>query len=176
MSFPSFASGEVLTAADMNAVGLWLVKSQAVGTGVSSVTVTGAFSADYENYRVIYSGGSQSVTNAISLQLGSTNTNYYGFMPFGTFNSATVNGANDNNTAFFTFAGGGDSNTSVVSCDVINPFLTRRTEFMSRCRYGAVYGHYVGVQDSATSFTAFTIAPLSGTFTGGTIRVYGYRN
>jgi len=56
MSFPSFASGEVLTAADMNAVGLWLVKTQTVGTGVPSVVVTDAFSANYDNYLVTISG------------------------------------------------------------------------------------------------------------------------
>ena len=46
MSFPVFASGDVLNASDMNGVGLWLVKTQTIGTGVSSVVVTGAFSAD----------------------------------------------------------------------------------------------------------------------------------
>jgi hypothetical protein len=177
MSFPSFASGEVLTAADMNAVGLWLVKSQAVGTGVSSVTVTGAFSADYENYRIVYSGGSQSITNAISLQLGTTNTNYSGFMAFGDPAAGnTVNGTRDNAGALFTFGGGGGTAGSSMMCEVLNPNLARATEFSSRVRYGSVFGNYVGWQDSTTSFTAFTVAPLSGTLTGGTIRVYGYRN
>jgi hypothetical protein len=38
---PDFSSGAVLTAAQMNSVGLWLVKTQTVGTAVSSVAVTG---------------------------------------------------------------------------------------------------------------------------------------
>jgi hypothetical protein len=38
---PDFSSGAVLTAAQMNSVGLWLVKTQTVGTTVSSVAVTG---------------------------------------------------------------------------------------------------------------------------------------
>lgn len=176
MGYPSFSVGEVLTAADMNAVGMWLVKTQAVGTGVSSVTVSSAFSSSYDNYVITYTNGTMSATNAISLQLGSTTTAYYGFMPFGTFNSTAVNGTNDNNTASFTFAGGGGSTGAVVYCTLFAPFLTTRTEIASRVRYGAVYGHYVGIQDNATSFTAFTLAPLSGTFTGGTVRVYGFRN
>jgi len=49
MTYPSFTSGDILTAADMNAVGLWLVKTQTVGTAVSSVQVTGAFSSTYDN-------------------------------------------------------------------------------------------------------------------------------
>ena len=57
MTYPTFTNGQVLPASDLNAIGLWLVKSQTVGTGVSSVTVSNAFSADFDNYRIIYSGG-----------------------------------------------------------------------------------------------------------------------
>ena len=46
---PTFSSGSVLTAAQMNAVGLWLVKTQTVGTAVSSVSVTDVFSSNYDN-------------------------------------------------------------------------------------------------------------------------------
>ncbi len=49
MTYPSFSAGDILTAADMNAVGLWLVKTQTVGTAVASVTVTDAFSSTYDN-------------------------------------------------------------------------------------------------------------------------------
>jgi hypothetical protein len=34
----------------------------------------------------------------------------------------------------------------------------------------------VGYHGVATSYTGFTIAVLSGTITGGTIKIYGYRN
>ena len=82
MTYPSFTSGEVLTAADMNAVGLWLVKTQTVGTAVASVTVTDAFSSTYDNYRIIYTGGAASTSCVLSLQFGiggtMTTTNYYG--------------------------------------------------------------------------------------------------
>ena len=53
MTYPVFATGDVLNASDMNAVGLWLVKTQTIGSGVGSVAVTGAFSADYDNYKII---------------------------------------------------------------------------------------------------------------------------
>jgi hypothetical protein len=33
-----------------------------------------------------------------------------------------------------------------------------------------------GFLNNTTSYTAFTFTPSSGTLTGGTIRVYGYRN
>jgi hypothetical protein len=36
---------------------LTLIKTQTIGTAVSSVTVTGAFSTTYDNYKIIVSGG-----------------------------------------------------------------------------------------------------------------------
>jgi hypothetical protein len=35
-------------------------------------------------------------------------------------------------------------------------------------------GLAVGILDNTTSYTDFTIAPTTGTITGGTIFVYGY--
>jgi hypothetical protein len=32
-----------------------------------------------------------------------------------------------------------------------------------------------GILNNSTSYTAFTITPASGTYTGGTIYVYGYK-
>lgn len=177
MPVPVFTTGEVLTAANMNQVGLWLVKSQAIGSGVSSVTVTGAFSADYDAYKIIVTGGSGSTATAIKMHLGSANTSdYYGFMAYGSYTGTTVLGINDNNSSSFTYAGGFDTNSIACNIDVLSPFLTEVTEISSRVRYGTTYGHYVGVYALTTSFTAFTLTPFSGTLTGGNIRVYGYRN
>jgi hypothetical protein len=177
MTYPVFASGDVLNAADMNGVGLWLVKTQAVGTGVSSVTVTGAFSADYENYRIIYSGGVQSASADVGVQLGSTTTNYYGSIIYSNFAGATALAAGDNNTNRFRFVGGGDTSFSMIVFDLLNPFDTKVTTIASTGNYGAGnFGTYNGRHAANTSFTAFTLIPGSGTFTGGTIRVYGYRN
>ena len=73
MTYPSFSAGEVFRAQDANAVGLWLVKSQTIGTGVSSVTVTDAFSADYDSYKIVISGGVGSATAVLRTQLGVLN-------------------------------------------------------------------------------------------------------
>jgi hypothetical protein len=170
---PTFSVGQILTAAQMNSVGMWLVKTQTVGTTVSSVTVTGAFSADYDNYLVTYTGGAAADT-VISLKLGSATTGYYGSLVFGNYAAATVTGANDNNTAQFSFAGGGALPTCYI--EVLTPFLNTGTEIRARVRYATVYGNYIGARVTAESFTAFTLTPGSGSLTGGTIRVYGYRN
>jgi hypothetical protein len=173
---PTFSVGATLTAAQMNAAGLWLVKSQAVGSGVSSVTVTGAFSADYDNYKIIYSGGVGSIITNIALRLGSATTSYYGFGVYGTFAAGTVLGINDNNAARFGYVGGGDSSGATLTAELRMPFASVATYISATIDTGTSFGAYSGRYFPTTSFTEFTIFPDAGTLTGGTIRVYGFRS
>lgn len=180
MTFPVFASGDVLNASDMNAVGLWLVKTQTIGTTVSSVQVTGAFSADYDAYRIIVSGGVGSTSADLNLTLGATATGYSRNIVVMTFGSATVTGAAVENTTSFSGAGNMSANNLSLTCDLINPFTAKRTHIQGASQRdvttGASYPAYIGYLADTTSYTAFTITTASGTMTGGTIRVYGYRN
>lgn len=179
MSYPVFASGDVLNASDMNAVGLWLVKSQAVGSGVSSVEVTGAFSADYQNYKIVYTGGSASSTGALNFKLGSSTTTYYSAAVYAIYASATVGNVVNNNTlAYWYYAGSVNDLVGVnLNIDVHNPFdSTRYTTFGGPFMVTDVAGSTGGVHKTNASYTSFTLIPGAGTITGGTIRVYGYRN
>jgi hypothetical protein len=177
MSYPVFASGDVLNASDMNAVGLWLVKSQTIGSGVTSVTVTGAFSSDYDNYRIeLANCDATGNGNFMYLALGSANTQYYGSIYFDNFNGASTGTARRNNSTFTEISvSGQDSNTS-CSMDIHSPNLATTTTFNGTYFGGGWSGWFGGMQLSNTQFTAFTISIQAGTFTGGTIRVYGYRN
>lgn len=178
MAYPDFSTGEPLAASDLDAIGLWLVKTQTVGSGVSSVTVTGAFSAEYDTYLITYSGGSMSADTAIGCQLGSTTTGYYGAYVYGQYNSTAVAGAGDNNNSKFTYVGGGDPFTGNGCVFTLNnPFLAKQTYVTSsNVSYSTNAGTYSGRLANTTSYTAFTLIPFTGTLTGGTIRVYGYRN
>ena len=177
MTYPVFASGDVLNASDMNAVGLWLVKTQAVGSGVSSVTVTGAFSSDYDNYFVTWTGGAQSSDTNVALQLGSTTTGYFGFFNYGVNTVNSPLGVAVNNAPSFTFFGGGNTDGSQCQATIFAPNLAKRTFFSANTGgYSTVHGVFNGRENSTTQHTAFTVIPNSGTLTGGTIRVYGYRN
>jgi hypothetical protein len=57
--------------------GMTLISTTTIGTTVSSVNVTSAFSTTYDNYKIIVSGGVSSSTPTFSLKLGSTATGYY---------------------------------------------------------------------------------------------------
>ena len=198
MTYPSFATGEVLTAADMNAVGLWRVTGCTVtsvggtaatasngvitiGTGNTSVTVNNAFSADYDNYRIIVSdvGG----TNDISFQLqfvGYTANGYNGAFQFVNYTSNTAATASNNNAAAFSFVGatGTTGNNGGGFIDLMSPFdSTAWTRIVAQpITYQNISGSYTGFHGVTASHTGFILTPGAGTWTGGTIRVYGYRN
>jgi len=179
---PDFVAGQVLTAAQMNAIGLWKIKTQTIGTTVSSVTVTGAFSADYDNYLITLTGGVTSAGTYIALSLGSTATGYY----FGTIGTRWDTGAQTStfgtNQASFTNAMYGNTDTTFGYVIIQNPFNTKRTGMLQQTNInltttvGVLTGG--GYVDNNTSYTAFTLTTVTAasTMTGGIIRVYGYRN
>jgi hypothetical protein len=178
---PTFSVGQYNTAAYMNSIGLWLIKTQSIGSGVSSVTVTNAFSADFDVYRIVVSGVRNTANDInISFQLnGATSVGYYGSYQYINYTSNTFGAASNVNNAAFTWAGSAatGNNYGGMICEVINPFITSFTRFIAGpTTYQNITGTYTGIQDTNASHTGFTIAAGAGTLTGGTIRVYGYRN
>ena len=156
--------------------GLTLVTSQVVGSAVATVTVTGAFSATYDNYLITYNNGTSSATSEFYMQLGATVTNYYWTITGNTW-SATASNSGSTTGSAFTYTGGTSStNGTNMSVRVLSPFLSKRTVVDSE--FVATSGGYkmVGMLDNTTSYTSFILAPNTGTITGGTIRVYGYAN
>jgi hypothetical protein len=177
MSFPVFASGDVLNASDMNAVGLWLVKTQTIGNAVSSVTVTGAFSADYDNYIVTISGGANSIAgNALDLNLGSTVTGYYFSMIYTSWNNV-VTAAGQANVGRIDYVGHAGTQGLNAFIEINSPNLAKNTTVRASIQNSTNYGGITnGFLNNTTSYTSFIIATTGGTMTGGTIRVYGMRN
>ena len=156
--------------------GLTLIKTQTIGSAVSSVAVTSAFSATYNNYKILISGGVASITANMTLQLGATATGYYYSSTGRTFSDTGISSGVSN---FSSFAGVTRSTSVTVSANIEleNPFLADETII----RYGNVdistsgsMSWGAGWLNNTTSYTDFTIAPTSGTYTGGTIYVYGY--
>jgi hypothetical protein len=177
MPVPDFSPGEVLTAAAMDSIGLWLVKSQAVGTGVSSVTVTGAFSADYDNYLITLAGGSASADGDFQMTLGSTSAGYYLVLPYGNYTGGSAV-AFTNNGSSWQFAGSSRTTLLTVNVNVLSPFLSNETAIQgiyTGATPSGVAGALGGFLNDTSSYTSFTLTPSTGTITGGTIRVYGYR-
>ena len=160
------------------APGLVLINTTTIGTAVSSVTVSGAFSATYENYKIVVTGGVGSTAGNLGLILGATTTNYYYGLQGANY-SGSANTVGAANAASWLLAGNFTTDSINLNCEILQPNLTKIT---------TLNGNYIGLQTSAsanffggmlnnsTAYTAFTITPSTGTLTGGTIRVYGYQN
>ena len=180
MPVPDFSPGEVLTAAAMDSISGWLVKTQTVGTSVASVTVTGAFSADYQNYRVIYTGGVNSGDAGMNLTLGSSATGYYAGQVLIAYSSGSLSAANSNNATSWGNVGIALTAGAFLDVELFRPFEALNTGLVVQSRTdmrtGGAASSGGGFHNVASSFSAFTITPGAGTLTGGTIRVYGYRN
>ena len=164
----------------VGASGLTLIKTQTIGSAVSSVAVTGVFSATYDNYKIIVNGGAGSGDSNIGLTLGASATGYYSGGAIWQYPN-TQTSAGDNNATSWTRAA--TMTTNAISADItlLQPFAAARTSFncwvmwntTTTNNYG---GLQAGFHNVSTSYTDFTLTPASGTMTGGTIRVYGYRN
>lgn len=162
----------------ITAPGLELITAQTIGTTVSTVTVSNAFSATYENYRIIISGGVGSTNMTLSLQIGNAATGYYAAQTATTYAGA-ANLSGLANGASFTLAGTATASNISFAGDVFTPQTAKPTGFASYVidqRTNASGGIYAGYLANTNQYTDFTIATSTGTLTGGIIRVYGYKN
>jgi hypothetical protein len=194
MSFPAFSSGDILTANDMNAVGMWRITNCGVssaggtaatasngvitvGTSNTSVTVTSAFSSDYANYRIIISNVDFSTTGFLQLTFGAATTNYYSALRQMFFAAIGDVLQKVNNGSYLEIGTQGLTNDTFSIFDVQSPNLAQRTQIAGQFATATTdVGYFAGTLANTTAYTAFTITPAAGNMTGGTIRVYGYRN
>lgn len=192
MTYPSFNAGDILAASDMNAVGLWRITSGitatngtvsdgvvTVGNAVSSVTLTGCFSSTYINYRIVYSNLDFSASDiTVFVRPGSVATgNVYSsgglFVLYtGLGSGYLASSANNEGIA----VGISSTDSASGAFDIYGPNTATWTRASGHWTGDTYTGTYGGVMKNTTSYTSLEIRPFSGTMTGGTIRVYGYRN
>lgn len=161
------------TALGGNYPGMRLVKKQTIGSAVSTVTVTNAFSATYENYKIVISGGAGSANANIQLAFGAAASNYKFNLWYAPFGGSHTSATSASATAL-PYIGYATTSGIAMNADITAPFLSKIT---------IATGYYIGTNDAGvfqgilnntTSYTDFTISPGAGTLTGGTIYVYGY--
>lgn len=191
MTFPSFAAGEVLTSTDMNQVGMWKIiptgaTNGTVGTdgdvtinnGTATVSVAGVFGQLYDAYQIVVSGGGAGADYGLNMYLGAIRTGYYYVGEYRNYANTVNNVINAAGDTQWGAVGIATSNTLSANIFLNNPYLNKNTYFNSAYIYGnaagglAQMGGYLADNNSYTGFTLFINA---STFTGGTIRVYGYR-
>ena len=188
MPLTTYSPGDVLTAASLNnnftfaaanpPGGLELVSTTTIGTTVSSVTVTGAFSSTYDNYLILVGGGVASAETALNLTFGSVVTNYFYSDEFRSWTNTTFTDAAATAASLSSVAlAGANSLHGVINVNSPNlAKVTVVTSSMVRATSGQTGGNMRGFLNDTTQHTAFTLTTSSGTITGGTVKVYGYKN
>lgn len=150
------------------------------GTNNTGVTVT-CFSAQFDNYKIIAHGGTGSASSNGNMYLGSVApaNGYYQGRAVVAYATAAQTLLSDNNAAAWSNLFNLHIYGLYGNIDLFSPFLAQRAAFsatrggMSTDNFGGWGG---GMHNSTTSFTSFTITWPSASLTGGTLRVYGYRN
>jgi len=150
-----------------------------IGTSNTSVTVSGAFSSLYDVYQIIISGGAGSTGLGLNLTFGSAAANYYLMRSYVDWASATYGDTSVNNGSSFTNAGAASASGIAFDLRVVNPNLPKVTAIYGQWAFMSTGGEgqqVIGYLNDTTQHTAFTITCSAGSITGGSIRVYGYRN
>jgi hypothetical protein len=192
---PDFTAGAILTAAQLNQIGMWKITPTVSGTGVSvasngDVTLTAApepfitaFNADFLNYRILFqltafTGGASGVF--MRMASGTTpNTTALNYRNVGYENAYTGGAAGvvSNNGTVASWNVGRVDNTgqfSAFTCDVLAPFATAYTNFNSTFRDFAISGLQNGYLQVTTSYNGFNLRTNGTNTMTGTVQVFGY--
>jgi hypothetical protein len=190
MTYPSFSVGEVLTAADMNAVGLWKINTTTFNNEAAK-SIDNVFSADFTNYKIVVQLYGSSNGNIVFFRLiNSTGTeratNYYGA-------AWGVDYASGPTTLYSSGARSTDlpigypsatANAQPLTADLTigNPWSsstrTVLTGSQTGLNDGAVFigGNANGAYLSAERHRGFWVRNTAATGLYGTVSVYGYRD
>ena len=169
---------ELITTATCSSGGTAVGGVTTIGSAVTNVVIANAFSSIYDNYKIVISGmAASSAGNSCYLLLsGSTGATYYwagNYQAYSSGTSVSIGAANGSSGIWAGITGG------ITSCvlDLINPYKTSVTNMTNAYSNNTWCGLTAGQDNNTVSHTGFTFSHVGGpTMTGGTIRVYGYRN
>ena len=178
MSYPVFASGDVLNASDMNGVGMWKTASVTM-TGQTTLSIANCFNADYSNYLFIYNVRTISGSGSTQIQLalnGTPNATAGSYIAGGRFVGYPGVGAADFNTAttnwggcfFATFP----NNHNMTISNPFDAIPTAMTGTYSSNNAAIWSGGY---HNQSVSYNGLYITNNSGAAMYGTFSVYGMR-
>lgn len=186
MTYPVFASGDVLNASDMNAVGLWLITAGSF-SGVASWSVDNVFTSTYRNYRIVVHN--DQVTGAAAqiiqtrLRAGGTasSASYFGQRSGYNWTTGSINADVENNSGGWHIlrsnGSGSIDGEGAASFDLYSPALAVRTMFNGNAVDGSYGAGVNGYHNVATAYDGIQMSTTTGgTNMTGTYRIYGYRD
>jgi hypothetical protein len=182
---PTFTAGSILTASQMNNVGLWRVGS-ATATSGTTLDIANCFSSDFDAYRVVLSNVRFAAAGSFSFQLMNGTTpsasNYAWAVQQVAYDASGGPSGSGYPSYVTNWRTISDFSTSAgaFSCDIFNPFLAQYSYYSfngtdSRAING--YGLRVGggIHADATSYSSLRFTTTASTITNVVATVYGYR-
>ena len=176
---PVFSAGQVLTAAQLNAVGLWLINTTTF-TATNTINFDNVFTSDFRNYRIVYDFTSDDNGQAeVRMRVGgvttSGGTDYAWSRFYKTTTTAPADNGGSNTQAYGVFTSTSTADSGMAGAwDVFRPQLAARTIWNGVSAYTTLFeGGYIR-HNLATAYDGFAIT--AGGLKTGVIRVYGYRN
>lgn len=156
---------------------LVFIKSQAVGSGVTSVIINDAFPSGYTTFEIHLDNivGSITYQSTMNFQLNGITSAYYGGL-WGRNYVPTTQEFRTNNGSSCVIARMFNGPGNLARFTISNPNVATSTGWNGNWAEGGEGGFLYGVQISDSTASGFTISAASGTMTGGIIRVFGYRN
>lgn len=180
---PVFTAGQVLTAAQMNKVGAWLV-TNATFSAVSAVNVNNCFTSDFINYRVTWLIDASSTSQNVAFRLRASGTDssasyYFSGLAGNLAADTTGYFTRSNNATSATVATTFQNGQRYMDLTLYGPQLARATFFAGQyvssnefITYNVGGGHNV-----ATAYDGFSLLAGAGSpaTIGGEYWVYGLR-
>lgn len=181
MPVPVFTTGEVLTAANMNKVGLWLINKTSV-SGATQLVVDGCYSSNYTNYLLVARIQTSSQDSFYQNRVGGSNaaTNYNRQLLEAQSTVVSTSTASGQTSFVFTSNSNG-AFWQTTEASIFAPALAEPTGIqVNHCRTNGGYTvpsafMIYGNHSTATAYDGFRIFVPSGTLTG-TVWVYGRRD
>lgn len=178
---PDFTAGSVLTAAQMNAVGLWKVADQTISA--SSFAINGCFTSDYDHYLVTmtYYGSNSSNAN-LRVRSGTstpeTGAVYDRYGPYWSGGAWANFDAANQTSAFLNNHNSTSTTPTLGSIWIYNPNKAAETAIFESIIDST--GLFVNLWHRIQTSTVYTGLEIYNATAGqtltGSVRVYGFRN
>lgn len=155
---------------------------QVTFTAVTSLSLNGVFTEDFNNYTIYISGTSTLSGRTLRFSMrssgsdDSTSNSYVTQRLSAT--STTVNSARETQSTFFELANFDDEQRTGYLINFYGPFLAQETSARGIAAGGdggAVINDYAATHNVSTSYDGFTFVPSTDSVTGA-LQVYGLRS
>lgn len=176
---PDFSVGQVLTAAHMDAVGLWLIDEQTTGATSSTITLApDIFTADFMNYLIVIDNLVSTNTGTVTAELMKSATPATTTYSYGGLYRTFAGGSGDlvlNSGANWLIGGAAAATITGGTINIQRPKANSYTTYQVNWANHDAIVIAAGVHKTSDTYDSIRFTINTGNLSG-TFRVYGYRN